>query len=54
MTELNVDSLLKALENEENEHILQLDHEKISKMKNDILQKLGLPRDKLKQIHNFI
>ena len=36
MTELNVDNLLKALENEDNENILQLDHEKISKMKNDI------------------
>lgn len=54
MTELNVDSLLKALENEDNENILQLDHKKISKMKNDILQKLHLSRDKLKQIHKSL
>ena len=44
MSELNIEHILKALENEDNENILQLDHEKISKMKNDILQKLGLPR----------
>ena len=54
MSELNIEHILKALENEDNENILQLDHEKISKMKNDILQKLGLSRDKLKQYHKSL
>tara|TARA_B100000282_G_C31735779_1_gene493356 strand:- start:1960 stop:2388 length:429 start_codon:yes stop_codon:yes gene_type:complete len=54
MSELNIEHILKALENEDNENILQLDHEKISKMKNDILQKLGLPREKLKQYHKSL
>lgn len=54
MSELNIENILNALENEDNENILQLDHEKISKMKNDILQKLGLERDKLKQYHKSL
>ncbi len=54
MTELNVETLLNALENEDNENILQLDHQKISKMKNDILQRLRLPREKLKQYNKSL
>ena len=48
---LDVDKLLNALENENNESLLDLNKEKISNMKNDILQKLNIKNDKLKLFH---
>jgi hypothetical protein len=46
---LDINNLLtKALNNETNESIMKLDRSKISKYKNDILQKLQLDRKKLK------
>ena len=48
---LDVDRLLNALENENNESLLDLNKEKISNMKNDILQKLNIKNDKLKLFH---
>ena len=48
---LDVDKLLNALENENNESLLDLNKEKISTMKNDILQKLNIKNDKLKLFH---
>ena len=48
---LDVDRLLNALENENNESLLDLNKEKISTMKNDILQKLNIKNDKLKLFH---
>jgi len=48
---LDVDGLLHALENENNESFLDLNKEKISTIKNDILQKLNIKNDKLKLFH---
>ena len=48
---LDIDKLLHALDNDENEDITKNDHQKISKDKNDILQKLNLPKDTLKNLH---
>lgn len=49
--ELDIDSLLSALDNEDNECLMQLDHTKLMTIKNDMLQKLNLPREKLKKFH---
>lgn len=45
------DLLTKSLNNENNESIMKLDKTKISKYKNDILQQLQLPREKLKEFN---
>ena len=50
----DIDVLSKALENEENEELLNLDNSKIKCIKNDILQKLGLPTSKLKAYHKTL
>lgn len=49
--DLDIKSLMSALDNEENESLLNLDHSKLKAIKNDMLQKLGLPREKLKKLH---
>lgn len=49
--EFNVDKLLNALDNEDNENFLKLNKELIQKYKNDILQKLQLSRETLKEFH---
>jgi hypothetical protein len=51
MTDLDVNSLLNALENETNASIMRLNTEKIKNIKNNILQKLQLDREELKKIH---
>jgi len=43
--------LQKALDNENNSSIMNLSSKKIKAIKNDYLQKLLLPRDKLKEYH---
>lgn len=43
--------LLKALENENNEDITKYNSRLLKQIKNDYLQKLNLPRDKLKKFH---
>lgn len=43
MSELDVEKLLSALENEDNAELLELDMEKIDSEKKNILKKLGLP-----------
>jgi len=48
---LDIENLLNALENENNESVLDLNKETISAMKNDILQKLNIKNDKLKLFH---
>ena len=48
---LDIPKLLHALDNEENEDIINHNHAKISKEKNDILQKLQLTRDVIKSLH---
>ena len=40
MSELDINSLLKAVDNENNEHLINLTNQIIKKQKNDILQKL--------------
>ena len=52
MSDLNIEELLNSLENEDNEHLLDLNSSKIKSIKNDILQQLQLPREKLKDLHN--
>lgn len=46
-----VNDLLKALDNENNQDIIHLNKQKIQTIKNDILQKLQLSRDNLKNFH---
>ena len=48
---MNVDSLLKALDNENNEKIMNETLSSIKAKKNDILQQLGLRKDYLKTLH---
>ena len=48
---MDIEKLMTALDNENNEELLNLDNKTISKMKNDILQKLGLNRKQLKEFH---
>jgi hypothetical protein len=44
---MDINKLLYALDNENNEAIVDLDYAKIAKDKNDILQQLNLPRNDL-------
>jgi len=52
--ELNMDLLMKSLENEDNDCLMNLDTKVIQKIKNDMLQKLNLPKEKLKSIHKSL
>jgi hypothetical protein len=45
------ESLLKALENETNSSVVNLDYGQIAKTKNDILQKLPITVTQLKKLH---
>jgi len=51
MAELDVNNLLKALDNEDHVNLLNTNSSQLAKEKNDILQKLHLPREELKKIH---
>ena len=51
MSDDAVDTLMNALENEQNSSIVNLDSTKIKDIKNNILQKIQLGRDQLKQYH---
>ena len=52
--ELNVDLLMKSLENDDNDCLMNLDTKAIHKIKNDMLQKLNLPKDRLKYLHKSL
>ena len=52
MSSLDVDKLISALGNEDNECVMEMTFEKISKMKNDILQRLRLSGEELKSMHS--
>ena len=52
MSELKIDKLLSALDNEKNENLLNTNLNQISKEKNDILQKLFLNKETLKDYNN--
>ena len=49
---LNIQELLSALDNEEHSNLLNTSYEKIAKDKNDILQQLQFNNDKLKIYHS--
>lgn len=51
MSELQIDQLLGALENETNESIMELSNSKIKKYKNDVLQRIQIKGEKLKEMH---
>jgi hypothetical protein len=52
MSSLDVEKLIAALGNEDNECVMEMTYEKISKMKNDILQRLRLSPEELKSMHS--
>jgi hypothetical protein len=52
MSSLDVEKLIAALGNEDNECVMEMTYEKISKMKNDILQRLRLSPQELKSMHS--
>lgn len=52
MSSLDVDKLIAALGNEDNECVMEMTYEKIGKMKNDILQRLRLSPEELKSMHS--
>ena len=57
MTELNIEKLLSALEDDDNAQLLELDLKKIEIEKKDILDKLELPqkqqKDLLKKLRHY-
>tara|TARA_B100001093_G_C26846809_1_gene1023224 strand:+ start:3307 stop:3723 length:417 start_codon:yes stop_codon:yes gene_type:complete len=48
---MDIDLLKKALENEDNLSIIETNIQEIKNEKNDILQKIGLDKNNLKQFH---
>lgn len=48
---MNIDTLLTAVDNEANESLMGLTHSKIQQAKNDMLQRLQLSREKLRDFH---
>ena len=51
MSDEYIETVIKSLDNEKNESIMQLTNAKIKEQKNDMLQKLQLERTKLKAFH---
>ena len=51
MTEFKANAILDALENETNASIMELTTDKIQTQKNNMLQRLQLPRKKLKEFN---
>lgn len=49
---LDVNTLLRAMDNDKNESIMKLTSVEIKKEKNDILQKLGVKGETLSDLHN--
>lgn len=52
--EIDVNLLMSSLENEDNNVLMNLDTKTIQKIKNDMLQKLNLPKKKLKSFHKSL
>ena len=46
-----IENVIKSIDNEKNENIMQLTNAKIKEQKNDMLQQLQLERSKLKSFH---
>ena len=51
---IDLNFLSKALDNDDNEELLNLDNSKIKCIKNDVLQQLGLSAQKLKAYHKTL
>ena len=51
MSDQEINTLLLALENESNSSIMNMTSSKIKTIKNNMLQKLGLNREELKEMH---
>jgi len=51
---LDIDALINAVDKNNNEDLLNLNFKKIKKIKNDILQKLGLDRQTLIKYHKSL
>ena len=51
---LDMELLLNALDNDNNEDIIDHDLEKIKQIKNDMLQRIGLDRDMLKKYNKSL
>ena len=48
---MDINSLLHALNNDNNEAVVDLDYSTIAKHKNDLLQQLNLPKEELQKLH---
>jgi hypothetical protein len=48
---MDIAHLLHALNNENNEAVVELDYATIAKQKNDLLQQLNLPKEELVKLH---
>lgn len=51
---IDVDVLLQALDNEDNEGLLDIDFNKIKQIKNDMLQRVGFDRETLKKYNKSL
>ena len=49
--EIDIQSLMSALDDDDNESLMQLDTRAVKAVKNDMLQKLNLRREQLKKFH---
>lgn len=54
MDQKEISKLLKALDNQENESLLELDHSKIKSDKNNILQRMQFSGDDVKKYHKTL
>ena len=54
MSNIEIDDLLVALDDESNHSILNLTSEKINNMKLTVLQEIGLPKEKIDDIMNTL
>jgi hypothetical protein len=50
MSNIDIDTLLSALENDKNEGIIDYDRKKIDEIKNNVLRKLKLEKNDLKEV----
>tara|TARA_B100001769_G_scaffold275318_1_gene277220 strand:- start:13460 stop:13891 length:432 start_codon:yes stop_codon:yes gene_type:complete len=53
-TDMDIAKLMKSLENEDNDCLMNLNTNTIKQIKNDMLQKLNLPREELKKLHKSL
>ena len=48
---IDIESLMSALDDDDNASLMKLDTRAVKAVKNDMLQKLNLPREQLKKLH---